>query len=87
MSAAPLRTIPPEVLDRHLAVLAMNGAGKTYGVKSTVIEPLLKDGKRVCVIDATGVFYGLRLAPDGKSSSGLDVHHLRRPARRLPDVR
>lgn len=68
-----LRHIAPEVLDRHIAVLAMNGAGKTYGVKGTVVEPLLGLGKRVCVIDPTGVYWGLRLDPKGNGPSGLDV--------------
>src|SRR5262249_62253700 len=51
----------------------MNGAGKTYGVKGTIVEPLLGVGKRVCILDPTGVYWGLRLEPRGNGPSGLDV--------------
>src|SRR5215813_8948488 len=51
----------------------MNGAGKTYGVKGTIVEPLLGVGKRVCILDPTGVYWGLRLEPRGNGPSGFDV--------------
>src|SRR5262249_1422495 len=69
----PLHHIPPAALERHVAVLSISGAGKTYGVKATIIEPLLAERKRVCVVDPTGVYWGLRLTPDGERASGLDI--------------
>lgn len=68
-----LHAIPPQVLERHIAVLAMNGAGKSYGVRATIVEPLLKQERRVCIIDPTGVHWGVRLDAKGREPSGLDA--------------
>ena len=59
------QSIPSDALDMHLAILATSGAGKTIAAKGAV-EHLLEAGKRVCVIDPTGVWYGLRNLPNGK---------------------
>jgi hypothetical protein len=63
---------PPEAVDRHVAILATAGAGKTYAAKGAV-EQLLDAGRRVCIIDPTGVWYGLRLKPNGKTPSPYGV--------------
>lgn len=61
MSAAHL---PPETLGQHIAIVGKTGSGKTYTAKGAV-EGLLAQGRRVCIIDPTGVWWGLRLLADG----------------------
>jgi hypothetical protein len=43
----------------HTAILGKTGSGKTYTAKG-IAERLLKDGKRVCILDPTGAWWGLR---------------------------
>lgn len=59
--------IPEAALNKHIAILGMNGSGKTSVAKSQIIEPALAAGERVCNIDPTGVGWGLRLSATGKS--------------------
>jgi Skp family chaperone for outer membrane proteins len=58
--------IPQAALKKHIAILGMNGSGKTSVAKSQIIEPALANGERVCNIDPTGVGWGLRLSANGK---------------------
>lgn len=65
---APLtQPIPTEALAHHIAFLGKTGSGKSNAAK-TVVEGLLDRGERVCVIDPTGAWYGLRLDSNGKPS-------------------
>lgn len=48
-----------------IAIVGRTGSGKSYTAKG-MIESDLCDGMRVCVIDPTGVWWGLRLTADGK---------------------
>lgn len=59
-------TIPAEALTQHVAVVGTVGAGKTFTAKG-VVESLLDAGKRVCIIDPTSAWWGLRLLADGHS--------------------
>jgi hypothetical protein len=65
--------IPEAALKKHIAILGMNGSGKTSVAKSEVIEPALEAGGRVCNVDPTGVGWGLRLSKTGKSK-GYDIY-------------
>lgn len=56
--------LPNSVLDHATAIIGRTGSGKTYAAK-TAVEHLLSRGARVCVIDVTGVWYGLRRRKDG----------------------
>lgn len=47
-----------------IALVGRTGSGKSYATKG-LIEPELTVGMRVCVIDPTGAWWGLRLRPDG----------------------
>jgi hypothetical protein len=47
-----------------IAIVGRTGSGKSYSAKG-LIEPELESGARVCVIDPTGAWWGLRLRPDG----------------------
>ena len=58
---------PDKILDKHLGILGINGSGKTYTAKG-LAERLLDSGRRICVIDPTGVWYGLKSSSSGKSA-------------------
>lgn len=59
-------SIPEKILDKHLGILGINGSGKTYTAKGCV-EMLLDKKERVCIIDPTGVWWGLKSSATGKS--------------------
>jgi hypothetical protein len=65
--------IPRSALEHHIAFVGKTGSGKTGSAKSGIIEPALAGGERVCVIDPTGAWWGLRLDADGKSK-GLPIY-------------
>lgn len=59
--------IPAEALAHHIAILGKTGSGKSNAAK-TLVEAALDRGERVCVLDPTGAWYGLRLTAKGKPS-------------------
>lgn len=59
--------IPAEALADHIAILGKTGSGKSNAAK-TLVEDALDAGERVCIIDPTGTWYGLRLTAKGKPS-------------------
>jgi hypothetical protein len=56
--------IPEAALSQHILIVGMVGAGKTFTAKG-VVERLIRDGRRTCIVDVIGVWYGLRLGCDG----------------------
>jgi hypothetical protein len=60
-----IHTIPSAALAQHLAILGKTGSGKSYAMRG-VVEQLLEDSARVCIVDPTGAWYGLRTMADGK---------------------
>lgn len=60
-------TIPEAALSQHIAILGKTGSGKTYAAKG-VVEGLLESDTRVCIIDPTGAWHGLRSSATGKSA-------------------
>lgn len=58
--------IPFEAFEQHSAIVGRTGSGKTYRAK-TYVERLLEAQRRVCVVDPTGAWWGLRSSADGKS--------------------
>ena len=64
--------VPAEALDKHIAILGKTGSGKSNLAK-TIAEDLLAQGARVCVIDPTGTWWGLRLMADGDTPSGHPI--------------
>lgn len=60
--------IPPDALKQHIAVLGKTGSGKSYAAQG-IAELLLERGERVCIIDPTDRYWGLRLASNGKTPS------------------
>jgi len=59
--------LPPSALDERLAIVGTSGSGKTYAAKG-LVERLMGQGARVCVVDPLGVWWGLRLGADGAPS-------------------
>jgi DNA helicase HerA-like ATPase len=62
---SPELELPGDAATQKLAFLARSGAGKTYGA-GVFVEQLVAAGNQVVVIDPVGVWWGLRLAADGK---------------------
>jgi len=58
--------IPDKALAQHIAVLGKTGSGKSYAIRG-VVERLLDDSARACVIDPTGTWWGLKSSATGKS--------------------
>jgi DNA helicase HerA-like ATPase len=61
---AKLQVLPDEVFRNHIGILGKTGSGKTTTAKGFA-ERLMDEGRRLCVIDPTGVWWGLRLLADG----------------------
>jgi flagellar biosynthesis GTPase FlhF len=57
--------LPPAVVTEKLAFLGRTGSGKTYAAQK-LAEELHAAGAQFVVLDPVGVWYGLRLAADGK---------------------
>ena len=58
--------LPVTALDQRIAIVGTSGSGKTYAAKG-LVERLLDEGARVCVVDPLGVWWGLRDLADGGS--------------------
>lgn len=58
-------------LEGHSLVVGASGAGKTVTAK-VLTESLVADQRHVCIIDPTGVWYGLRTMADGETP-GFDI--------------
>lgn len=56
------------MLEDRLAIVGTAGSGKTY-TAGLLVERILDDGHRVIIVDPLGVWYGLRLKPDGETPS------------------
>ena len=59
---------PAATLETHIGILGKTGSGKSNLAK-VIVEGLLDRGQRVCVIDPTGTWWGLRLRRDGTKAS------------------
>jgi uncharacterized protein len=64
--------LPVAALDERLAIVGTAGSGKTYATKG-LVERLMQEGARVCIVDPLGVRWGLRLAADGTAPASLPV--------------
>jgi uncharacterized protein len=60
--------LPDKAMDNHIAILGKTGSGKTYTAKG-LVERLLEKKKRVCIIDPTGVWWGLKSTATGKEAA------------------
>jgi hypothetical protein len=58
--------LPLQALDDRLAIVGRSGYGKTNAAK-VMAEQLLATHTRVCILDPTDAWWGLRLQPDGRT--------------------
>lgn len=56
---------PAKVLEQHIAVVGKTGSGKTVTAKG-IVEHLMDQGERVCIIDPVSAWWGLRSSAAGK---------------------
>jgi hypothetical protein len=63
--------LPLDAVTQKLAWLGRTGSGKTYGA-SKLAEEMIAADAQVVILDAVGVWYGLRLAADGKGK-GIEI--------------
>lgn len=59
-------------VDNHIGILGKTGSGKSNLAK-VIAESLLDSGQRVCAIDPTGTWWGLRLDRSGKKPSKYQI--------------
>ena len=55
---------PDNLENEHIAIIGRTGSGKTYAAKG-LVERLLEKQRRVCIIDPTGAWWGLRSSESG----------------------
>ncbi len=60
--------LPLSATDDRLAIVGTSGSGKTYAAKD-LAERLMQGGGRLCIVDPLGVWWGLRMAADGRAPS------------------
>ena len=65
-------SLPISAATQKLAWLGTTGSGKTYGA-SKLAELFWSVGAQFIVLDPVGVWYGLRLAKDGKKPSNIKI--------------
>lgn len=59
--------LPYSALESHIAILGKTGSGKTFTAKG-IAERLMTEKRRVCVVDPTGAWWGIKSMRDGKSA-------------------
>ncbi len=59
--------IPEKTIQQHVVMLGKTGAGKSSALRH-IVEHLLDQQKRVCVIDPKGDWWGLKSSADGKAA-------------------
>lgn len=64
--------LPVEVVTQKLGWIGTTGSGKTYGA-SKLAELMFEAHAQFVVLDPVGVWYGLRLAKDGKKPSTITI--------------
>lgn len=64
--------VPMQALEQHIGIIGRTGSGKSYTARG-LVEQLLDQGRRVCVIDPTGAWWGLRQLADGSGPSAYKI--------------
>lgn len=60
-------TLPASIFNQHIVALGKTGAGKSYALRG-LVEHLLDEDKRVCIVDPKGDWWGLKSSASGKSA-------------------
>lgn len=58
---------PAAILDQHLVLLGKTGSGKSSALRH-IVEHLLSQNKRVCIVDPKGDWWGLKVSADGRGA-------------------
>lgn len=64
-------SLPADAVTQKFGFMGRSGSGKTYGA-GRFVEEMLKHRAQVVIVDPVGVWWGLRLAKDGKNQ-GLEI--------------
>lgn len=64
--------IPESVFTENVAIVGKTGSGKTFAAKG-LVEKLLAADRRVCILDPTGVWWGLRAPAAGRKTGGFKI--------------
>jgi uncharacterized protein len=64
--------IPLGALEHHIGILGKTGSGKSFAAQGAA-ERIIARKERICIIDPTDRYWGLRLDADGKRSSGYEI--------------
>src|SRR4051812_42011687 len=65
--------LPIEAVAKKFAFMGISGSGKTYGA-GRLVEQLLEHGAQTVIVDGVGIWWGLRLAADGKGDGFANVY-------------
>lgn len=57
--------VPLKALLNHIAIIGKTGSGKTWAARG-IVEGILDDDGRACIIDPTGVWWGLKSNASGE---------------------
>lgn len=68
--SSPQPRLSLELFDTAAAIVGRTGSGKSY-LSRGIVERMLEESRRVCVVDPTGAWWGLRRMANGKP--GFDV--------------
>lgn len=63
----PASPIPTPALLQHIGIVGKTGSGKTFTAKG-IVEQLLDQERRVCILDPTGAWWGLKSSANGKDA-------------------
>jgi hypothetical protein len=74
LTLSPDLKLPAELAGEAVAILATRGAGKSFA-SAVLAEELYGVGVQFCILDPTGVYWGLRSSADGKRA-GLPIYIL-----------
>jgi DNA helicase HerA-like ATPase len=65
-------SLPAKALSQHVGIVGQTGSGKSYLTRA-IVEQLFEERRRVCILDYTGVWWGLRSSATGKSRGYPEV--------------
>ena len=63
MTTPEMKTLYDSLLSGHVGIVGATGSGKTFCAKG-IAEYLLENHSRVCVIDPTSAWFGIKVRPD-----------------------
>jgi hypothetical protein len=65
--------LPKDLPHENTVIVGNTGSGKSAVARGFLVEPLLEAKRRVCIIDPTGIWWGLRFWPDGSKAYEVPI--------------